>query len=110
MKVLVLLLAILAIAQPFFLQLGVAKPPLCFLTSVPSHQQLLVQIETPIISVYHRIKMTVHTEASPIALVEKDIINRLAITVPLPKSTNESTELITCLQVQTYPEDSNKTK
>ena len=78
-KGLILLIACLHLCYGFVIYL---KPdnPQCFYSYVETNEQLLVEIETPIISIYHKILMTVRVGEG--LLYRKDIVNIAKIAVP----------------------------
>ena len=59
---------------------GLTANPQCFYSYVETNEQLLVEIETPIISIYHKILMTVRVGEG--LLYRKDIVNIAKIAVP----------------------------
>lgn len=54
--------------------------PQCFYSYVETNEQLLVEVETPIISIYHKILMTVRVGDG--VLFHKDIVNIAKLAVP----------------------------
>lgn len=69
----------LTLARSFYIYIT-ADNAQCFYNSIFADEQLLVEVETPIISVAHRIVLKVTANSQ--LILEKDIINVAKITVP----------------------------
>jgi hypothetical protein len=93
------------LSQCFYIYLtnGTAQ---CFYNNIFSDEQLLVEVETPIISVAHRIVLWVTANGQ--LVLQRDIINLVKITVPRAsvtfndKSPDSQLEYETCFAVEDY--------
>lgn len=82
------------------------KTAQCFYNNLFSDEQLLVEVETPIISLAHRVVMRVTANNSTV--LTKDIVNVAKVTVPRAsvsindKSPDSQLEYETCFKVEGY--------
>lgn len=86
----------------------------CFFNSVYKDERLLVEVETPIISLMHKIVMTTYSNNATV--IQQEIINQAKFTVPRPtniitnEATTDSMEYSTCFEIVTDPTPSKDDK
>lgn len=101
---LIVALALFFCTNCFYIYLTPASTQ-CFFNSVYKDERLLVEVETPIISLMHKIVMTTYSNNA--TLIRKEIINQAKFTVPRPtniitnEATTDSMEYSTCFEIVT---------